>query len=50
MLVGLVQRVYSLAAGETAPDNADSQMLQEVLMPGHLYGAFLKVRRGGIVD
>ncbi|EDQ84628.1 uncharacterized protein MONBRDRAFT_12630 [Monosiga brevicollis MX1] len=42
VLVGLIRRVYSLAAGSTQPDNADSQMLQELLLPGHIYCAFVK--------
>eukprot|EP00049_Salpingoeca_infusionum_P002414 m.56554 g.56554 ORF g.56554 m.56554 type:complete len:1175 (+) comp11566_c0_seq6:1231-4755(+) len=42
LLATMVRRAYALAAGECAADNADSQMNQEVLMPGQIYGALLK--------
>eukprot|EP00911_Craspedida_sp_UC1_P002614 UC1_evm1s1935 len=42
VLIGMARKLYSLAAGNCIPDNPDSQMNQELLLPGQLYGAVLK--------
>jgi len=42
VLVAMVQKLYTLAAGDCIPDNPDSQMNQELLLPGQLYCAVLK--------
>lgn len=44
VLVAMLRRLYSLASGATTADSADSQANQELLLPGHLYTAFFKVR------
>lgn len=38
----MLQKLYSLVAGECAPDNPDSPQHQEVLLGGFLYGAIIK--------
>ena len=42
MLVLMMQKLYALVSGQCAPDNPDSPMHQELLLPGVLYGALLK--------
>lgn len=39
----MLQKLYSLVKGDISPDNPDSPMNQEVLLPGHLYLIYLKV-------
>lgn len=36
VLAAMVQKLYTLAAGDCIPDNPDSQMNQELLLPGQL--------------
>lgn len=38
----MARKLYALVAGDTIPDNADSPMHQEVLLPGHLFNAYFK--------
>jgi hypothetical protein len=38
----MIRKLYSLASGEIGPDNADSPMNFELLLPGHVYLMFLK--------
>lgn len=42
MLAFMIRKLYSLASGEIGPDNADSPMNFELLLPGHVYLMFLK--------
>ncbi|KCV69185.1 DNA-directed RNA polymerase I subunit RPA2 [Fonticula alba] len=42
LLVFMIQKLVSLVAGDTSPDNPDSLNNHEVLMPGHLLMMFLK--------
>lgn len=42
VLIAMVRKLFSLASGECAEDNADSAMMQELLVAGHLYGILLK--------
>jgi DNA-directed RNA polymerase beta subunit len=39
----MIQKLYSLVAGDCSPDNPDSPQHQEILLGGHLYGMYLKV-------
>ncbi|KAJ3364773.1 hypothetical protein GGF31_008919 [Allomyces arbusculus] len=41
-LVFMIRKLYALVAGECAQDNPDSPQHQEILLGGHLYGAYLK--------
>ena len=43
-LVLMLHKLYALASGACAEDNADSLLHQEVLLPGHLLTIFLKER------
>ncbi len=38
----MAQKLYALVAGECSPDNPDSPQHQEILLPGHLFGAIIK--------
>jgi DNA-directed RNA polymerase I subunit RPA2 len=38
----MLQKLFSLVEGKSSPDNSDSPMNHEVLLPGHLYLLFLK--------
>ncbi len=40
----MIRKLYALASGDIGPDNADSPMCFEILLSGHLYLMFLKVR------
>jgi DNA-directed RNA polymerase I subunit RPA2 len=42
LLAFMLQKLYSLVAGECTQDNPDSPQHQEILLGGHLYGAYLK--------
>ena len=42
MISFMIRKLYSLASGEIGPDNADSPMNFELLLPGHVYLMFLK--------
>ena len=42
LLIFMIQKLYSLVAGECAPDNPDSPQHQEVLLGGFLYNMILK--------
>lgn len=42
LLVFMIQKLYSLVAGECAPDNPDSTQHQEVLLGGFLYNMIMK--------
>jgi DNA-directed RNA polymerase I subunit RPA2 len=42
LLIHMLQKLYSLVAGECAPDNPDSPQHQEVLLSGFLYAILLK--------
>ncbi|KAI9168642.1 hypothetical protein H9P43_008015 [Blastocladiella emersonii ATCC 22665] len=42
MLVFMIRKLYALANGECAQDNPDSPQHQEILLGGHMYGAYLK--------
>eukprot|EP00056_Hartaetosiga_gracilis_P011625 m.177015 g.177015 ORF g.177015 m.177015 type:complete len:1133 (-) comp13541_c0_seq10:42-3440(-) len=42
ILIAMIRRLYALVAGECRADNSDSQMNQELLLPGQIYGALLK--------
>jgi DNA-directed RNA polymerase I subunit RPA2 len=38
----MVQKLYALVSNEILPDNMDSLVNQELLLPGHLYLMILK--------
>lgn len=38
----MIRKLYALASGEIGPDNVDSPMNFELLLPGHVYLMFLK--------
>ncbi|ORZ39931.1 hypothetical protein BCR44DRAFT_56969 [Catenaria anguillulae PL171] len=42
MLAFMLRKLYALVAGECSQDNPDSPQFQEILLGGHLYGAYLK--------
>jgi len=42
LLIFMLRKLYALANKEIEPDNGDSPMNQEVLLPGHLYIMLLK--------
>ena len=42
LLLFMARKLYSLAEGESAPDNPDAASNQEVLLPGFLFGMILK--------
>jgi DNA-directed RNA polymerase I subunit RPA2 len=42
LLIVMVQKLYSLVAGECCADNPDSTQQQEVLLPGHLFSSIIK--------
>ncbi|KAL0210350.1 hypothetical protein RCL1_004786 [Eukaryota sp. TZLM3-RCL] len=42
MLLEMLRRLYSLTNGTISPDNPDSAMHQEILLPGHLATMYLK--------
>jgi DNA-directed RNA polymerase I subunit RPA2 len=44
MLIFMIRKLYSLVAGDCAPDNPDAVSNQEVLLGGYLYGMILKER------
>jgi len=39
----MIQKLLALVAGDCVPDNPDSPMSHEILLPGHLLQMFLKV-------
>ena len=41
-LLHAVRKLYALVSGRISPDNPDSPMHQEVMLPGHLYLLYLK--------
>ncbi|KAI8459705.1 DNA-directed RNA polymerase I subunit A2 [Phakopsora pachyrhizi] len=43
-LLFMIQKLYSLVAGECCADNPDSPQHQEILLPGHLLSSVLKER------
>ncbi|KAI6659718.1 hypothetical protein LOD99_10708 [Oopsacas minuta] len=47
LLVELCNKLYALAQGKISPDNLDSPMLQEVLLPGSI---FLSVLRSAVIN
>ncbi|KAL9031553.1 MAG: hypothetical protein Q9196_000448, partial [Gyalolechia fulgens] len=42
LLLFMIRKLYSLAAGDCAVDNPDAVSTQEVLLPGFLYGMLIK--------
>ncbi|KAL9597375.1 MAG: hypothetical protein Q9219_005184 [cf. Caloplaca sp. 3 TL-2023] len=44
LLLFMVRKLYSLAAGDCAADNPDAVSTQEILLPGFLYGMLIKER------
>ncbi|KAJ2411425.1 hypothetical protein GGF41_006361, partial [Coemansia sp. RSA 2531] len=42
MMAHMVRKLYAVVSGECQEDNPDTQQLQEVYMPGHLYLAIIK--------
>ncbi|KAK2774769.1 DNA-directed RNA polymerase I subunit RPA2 [Onygenales sp. PD_12] len=44
MILFMIRKLYTLVAGECAPDNPDAVSNQEVLLGGFLYGMILKER------
>ncbi|KAJ3076254.1 hypothetical protein HDU98_004867 [Podochytrium sp. JEL0797] len=50
MLIFMIQKLYSLVAGECAVDNPDSPQHQEVLLCGHLFNSILKEKFADILD
>lgn len=42
----MARKLYALALEKCAPESADSPMMQEVLLGGHLYLMSLKVMAG----
>ncbi|KAJ1950137.1 hypothetical protein FBU59_000821 [Linderina macrospora] len=42
MLAHMVRKMYALVSGECQEDNPDTQQLQEVYMPGHIYLGIIK--------
>lgn len=42
LLLLMAKKLFSLALGQSIPDNPDSPMYQEVLLPGHLYNLIIK--------
>ena len=39
----MTKKLFSFAKGECAAESGDSPMVQEILLPGHLYQMVLKV-------
>ncbi|KAJ3116756.1 hypothetical protein HK100_000981 [Physocladia obscura] len=50
LLVFMIQKLYSLVAGECAVDNPDSPQHQEVLLCGHLMAAYMKEKALDILE
>jgi DNA-directed RNA polymerase I subunit RPA2 len=50
VLLSMLQKLYALAAGRIAEDNADSLVNQEVLLPGHLLTMLVKERLGEVLQ
>ncbi|KAI9348048.1 hypothetical protein BDR26DRAFT_907704 [Obelidium mucronatum] len=50
MLIFMIQKLYSLVAGECAVDNPDSPQHQEVLLCGHLFNSILKEKIADVLD
>ena len=50
LLVLMLQKLYSLGAGRTEPDNPDSLVHQEVLLPGQVWGMIFKERLEMFLD
>ncbi|KAJ3020059.1 UNVERIFIED_CONTAM: hypothetical protein HDU68_010385, partial [Siphonaria sp. JEL0065] len=50
MLIFMIQKLYSLVAGECAVDNPDSPQHQEVLLCGHLFNSILKEKIADTLD
>ena len=44
LLLFMIRKLYTLAAGDCAMDNPDAVSTQEILLPGFLYGMVLKER------
>ncbi len=42
-MVSVIRRLLSFVSGQTAGDSVDTQMHQELLLPGHIYAATVKV-------
>ncbi|KAI4101189.1 MAG: hypothetical protein L6R37_005039 [Teloschistes peruensis] len=42
LLIFMIRKLYSLAAGDYAADNPDAISAQEILLPGFLYGMLIK--------
>ncbi|CUM64158.1 uncharacterized protein PRCAT00001750001 [Priceomyces carsonii] len=42
MLLFMIRKLYSLVAGDCAPDNPDATQYQEILLGGFLYGMIIK--------
>ncbi|KAJ2900304.1 hypothetical protein IWW38_000563 [Coemansia aciculifera] len=42
MMAHMVRKLYAVVSGECQEDNPDTQQLQEVYMPGHLYLSIIK--------
>ncbi|TPX33860.1 DNA-directed RNA polymerase [Synchytrium microbalum] len=49
VLIFMLQKLYSLVAGECSPDNPDAPNHQEVLLGGFLYVAYMKEKIGDIL-
>ncbi|TPX42598.1 DNA-directed RNA polymerase [Synchytrium endobioticum] len=50
VLIFMLQKLYSLVAGECAPDNPDAPNQQEVLLGGFLYLAYMKEKLHDILQ
>lgn len=50
VLLTMLHKLYALAAGRIAEDNADSLVNQEVLLPGHLLTMLVKERLGELLQ
>lgn len=50
LLITMLQKLYALAAGRIAEDNADSLVNQEVLLPGHLLTMLVKERLSEVLQ
>ncbi|KAH6563985.1 hypothetical protein BASA50_010979 [Batrachochytrium salamandrivorans] len=42
LIIFMMQKLYSLVAGDSSPDNPDSLQFQETLLAGHLFSGIIK--------
>ncbi|KAJ3197967.1 hypothetical protein HDU82_001337, partial [Entophlyctis luteolus] len=50
LLIFMIQKLYTLVAGECSVDNPDSPQHQEVLLCGHLMAAYMKEKVADILE